>query len=200
MQEANWNLFKAKFNGKEQRAFEWLCSILFCEEFNQQYGLFRYKNQAGIEADPIEVNNQWVGFQAKFYETKLSENKNDIKDSIKKAKQKNPHLNKIIFYINQEFSESSSSSKKEPTYKQELEKFALSHALEIIWKIKSFFESIFVCKEQVDIARHFFSDSDSVFDLIEHLNNHTQILLDSVRSEISSKSIGSIIKINRNFI
>jgi hypothetical protein len=80
MQEINWNNFKAKFNGKEQKSFELLCYLLFCEEFNQNTGIFRYKNQAGIETEPIFYNNQWIGFQAKFYETKISENKDDIKD------------------------------------------------------------------------------------------------------------------------
>jgi hypothetical protein len=27
--EANWGNFRAKFNGREQKAFEWLCSLLF---------------------------------------------------------------------------------------------------------------------------------------------------------------------------
>src|SRR3972149_10213705 len=105
--EINWNNFKAKFNGKEQKSFEWLCYLLFCNEFNINTGIFRYKNQAGIETEPIEYDGKLIGFQAKFYETKISENKDDIKDSIAKAKSKNQKINKILFYINQEFSESS---------------------------------------------------------------------------------------------
>jgi len=49
MQEINWNNFKAKFNGKEAKTFEHLSYLLFCREFNQSTGIFRYKNQAGIE-------------------------------------------------------------------------------------------------------------------------------------------------------
>ena len=64
----------------------------------------------GIETEPIEYDDKLIGFQAKFYETKISENKDDIKDSIAKAKSKNRKLNKILFYINQEFSESSKYS------------------------------------------------------------------------------------------
>ena len=100
MTEINWNNFKAKFNGKEQKSFERLCYLLFCGEFNQNIGLFRYKNQAGIETDPIQYNGKWIGFQSKFYETKIGDNKEDIKDSITKAKTKNPTLNKILFYLN----------------------------------------------------------------------------------------------------
>ena len=51
IQETNWNNFKAKFNDKEQKSFEWLCYLLFCREFNQPSGIFRYINQAGIETN-----------------------------------------------------------------------------------------------------------------------------------------------------
>src|SRR5260221_6189349 len=73
MQETNWGNFKAKFNGKEQKTFELLSYLLFCDEFGQRTGIFRYKNQAGIETEPILVNGEWVGFQAKFYDTKISD-------------------------------------------------------------------------------------------------------------------------------
>ncbi|MCK5707452.1 MAG: hypothetical protein KAI43_07340 [Candidatus Aureabacteria bacterium] len=75
MQETDWNNFKAKFNGKEQISFEWLCYLLFCKEFNQNIGISRYKNHAGIETNPIKINSEKIGWQAKFYETKLSEHK-----------------------------------------------------------------------------------------------------------------------------
>ncbi len=69
MQEINWGNFKAKFNKKEQISFEWLCYLLFCNEFNKDIGISRYKNHAGIETDPIEVNGEYIGWQAKFYNT-----------------------------------------------------------------------------------------------------------------------------------
>ena len=75
MIEINWNNFKVKFNEKEQKAFEDLCYLLFCDEFNQKFGIASYLNQAGIETEPIQVNGEWIGFQAKFYETKISDNK-----------------------------------------------------------------------------------------------------------------------------
>ena len=67
----NWNIFKAKFYDKEQKSFEKLCYLLFCNEFNINTGIFRYKNQAGIETEPIEYDDKLIGFQAKFYETKI---------------------------------------------------------------------------------------------------------------------------------
>ena len=74
--ELNWNNFKAKYDGREQRAFEQLSYILFCLEHEKKFGIFRYKNQAGIETNPIQVNNENIGFQAKFYETSIFAFKN----------------------------------------------------------------------------------------------------------------------------
>ena len=140
MIEINWNIFRAKFNGKEQIMFENLCYLLFCVEFKQDSGVFRYKNQTGIETEPIEHEGKVVGFQAKFYETKISDNVNNLKDSIDKAKNKNPNLNKILFYINQEFSESSIKSQKEPQYKVNIEEYEQAKGLEIEWRVPSHLE------------------------------------------------------------
>jgi hypothetical protein len=74
MYEIKWGNFKAKFNGKEQDSFELLSYLLFCDEFDKKIGIFRYKNQAGIETEPILVDGKWIGFQAKFYDTKISDN------------------------------------------------------------------------------------------------------------------------------
>lgn len=63
--ELNWNNFKAKYNDREQKAFELLSYILFCLEHGQKFGIFRYKNQTGIETNTIQINNENIGFQAK---------------------------------------------------------------------------------------------------------------------------------------
>jgi hypothetical protein len=55
MIEINWNNFKAKFNGKETLSFESLAYQLFCFEFNIKTGIFRFKNQTGIETEPIQT-------------------------------------------------------------------------------------------------------------------------------------------------
>ena len=66
MQEVNWNNFQAKFQGREQKSFERLCYLLFCNEFNKPLGIFGYKNQVGIETEPIKYDGKMIGFQAKF--------------------------------------------------------------------------------------------------------------------------------------
>jgi len=51
-----------------------------------------------------------TSFQAKYYEKSLGSNKADIIDSFRKAKSKNPELQKVLQYTNQELSESRNSN------------------------------------------------------------------------------------------
>jgi hypothetical protein len=85
----NWKIFEVKFDKREQWAFEELSYLLFCSEFDNRIGVFRYKNQTGIETKPIVKDGIVYGFQAKYYTTSISQNKADIIDSIRKAKDKN---------------------------------------------------------------------------------------------------------------
>jgi hypothetical protein len=196
VQEINWNNFAAKFNGKEQSSFEWLCYLLFCDEFSKPTGILRYKNQAGIETEPIERDGEVIGFQAKYFDTNIANNKDKIKDAIEKAKGRNPTLNKILFYINQEFSESSIKGQKGPKCKIEIEEYASDIGIKIEWKSKSFFESPFVCDKNATIAKHFFSLEKSIIDFIGELNKHTESVLAPIHSSMQFK--GTEIKIDRS--
>ena len=82
----DWKQFEIKYAQRETWAFEQLAYLLFCAEHNNRVGLFRYKNQAGIETEPIEKEGKQIGFQAKYYSTSIASNKKDIIDSIKKNK------------------------------------------------------------------------------------------------------------------
>jgi len=135
--EINWNNFKAKFNGKEEKSFEYLCYLMFCSEFGQDKGIFRYKNQTGIETEPIEKDGAVIGWQAKFLETKISMKKKELKQSIEATKRKNPSITTILFYLNQEFSESRGKNKKEPAYKIEIEDYAKSKGVKVEWRVPS---------------------------------------------------------------
>lgn len=196
MLEINWSVFKAKFSGKEQKMFESLSYLLFCDEFNQDKGIFRYKNQTGIETEPIEQDGKIVGFQAKFYETKISDNVKDIEDSIAKAKNKNPNLNKILFYINQEFSEGNKNGQKEPQYKIEIDNFAAGKGIEIEWRVPSHFERQLALENNISLAKRFFALDKSTFDLIQDLIQHTESILTPIRSDIEFK--GNVIKLDRS--
>ena len=67
MIKPDWNKFKAKFSENPQSNFEWFCYLLFCQEFNKPFGIFRYKNQSGIETNPIIKGDEIISWQAKFF-------------------------------------------------------------------------------------------------------------------------------------
>jgi hypothetical protein len=98
----DWKIFETKFEGEKTSAFEKLAYILFCSEYDIKHGIFAYYNQTGIETEPIRYNNEVIGFQSKYYTTKVSDNKQDMIDSIDKAKRENEKLTKILFYIREE--------------------------------------------------------------------------------------------------
>lgn len=196
MSATDWNKFRVKFSGQETNAFEQLAYNLFCEELGIYDGLFRYKNQAGIETEPIQKDNQLVGFQAKFYDTKLSANKQDIIASIKKGKSKNPNLNVIYVYVNQEFSESSSTTTKKPKYQTEIEDEAAKLNLSIEWQVPSFIERQLLLPKNDYLRKHFFELGKSPAECISELSQKSKNILDAIDSEINFN--GTTIKIDRS--
>lgn len=76
----DWNVFDYKFSGKQRETFESLAYTLFCFEFKQKFGIFRYFNQPYIETQPIKTDEgDVIGFQAKYYDaaTRLSSKKKE---------------------------------------------------------------------------------------------------------------------------
>ena len=118
MIKPNWDIFKAKFSEDPEGNFEWFCYILFCIEFDKPLGIHRYKNQSAIETDPIEVNGKSIGWQAKFYETTLSKNKERLISTIETAKKDYQDISKLILYTNQEWGQNKG---KEPQSKKDVE-------------------------------------------------------------------------------
>lgn len=180
--KTDWEVFKAKFSTNPQDAFEWMCYLLFCNEFRVITGIFRYKNQSAIETNPISSNGINIGWQAKFYDTALSSHKNDLLETIAKAKRDYPDLNKIIFYTNSEWGQSKG---KEPQGKVEVEKKAKENNLEIEWRCCSFFESPFVVDDCSRITSYFFTRSDNLFRLLESFESHSCAILDDIETTIT---------------
>ena len=181
--EINWDAFSAKFTANKQNAFERLCYLLFCKEFGKSTGIFRFKNHAGIETSPIQKDNLFIGWQAKFYGTRLAENEGEFIASLDKTKRDYPEINKIIFYTNQDFGQGKKGS--DPVYKTRVEDHAKSEGVEIEWRTASYFESPFVCEENFGIAQHYFSQSKGIIEAIQALAEQTQVLLKQIRSDIS---------------
>jgi len=180
----NWKVFGLKYDKREQWAFEQMSYLLFCAEFNNRIGLFRYKNQTGIETEPIKKDGAFYGFQAKYYTTSISDNKDDIIDSIKKAKSKNSQLNELFLYVNQELSESSTKSKKKPQYQLDIENSAEAVEVNIQWRVPSHFELQLLLPENKYLYDIFFSLEPNEGDLLDEVFIHNENILQAIQTEI----------------
>ena len=194
----NWKIFGVKYDKRETWAFEQMSYLLFCAEFNNRIGLFRYKNQTGIETEPIEKDGKYYGFQSKYYTTSIADNKDDIIDSIKKAKSKNKQLNELLFYINQELSESTKKSKKKPQYQLDIEKAAITAGINIQWRVPSHLELQLSLPDNKYINDFFFSLDPNEGDLLDEISKHNENILQAIQTEISFGD--KQIKIDRNSV
>jgi hypothetical protein len=194
----NWKAFELKNDKKEQWAFECMSYMLFCAEHNNRIGLFRYKNQAGIETEPIILEGKICGFQSKYYSDSISTNKTDIIDSIKKAKSKNENIDELYFYINKEFSESSKKTLKKPKYQQEIEDEAEKLGLKIVWRVPSHLEIQLLLPENKYIYDIFFNLKPNESNLIDDIKEHNETILRNIKSEILHGD--KIIRIDRQSI
>lgn len=197
MIKPDWNIFKAKFSENPQSNFEWLCYLLFCQEFDLPFGIFRYKNQSGIETNPIFVSEKEViGWQAKFYETPLSQHKTELVETIIKSRRDYPTLTKIIFYTNQEWGQGKDKKHNDPQAKIEVEEKAKKLKIDVEWRTASFFESTFVTINNEIVARHFFSGNDSIFDLLMKKQSHNDSILEKIQTYITFNKVS--IEIDRS--
>jgi hypothetical protein len=196
--EANWGNFRGKFNGREQKAFEWLCSLLFYKEHGHPTGALRYFNQPGIEVEPVTVGTDVIGWQAKFIGSDLSKYKAELIGAIDTAKAQHPTLTQLHFYVNVDFGRSKKRGVKDPAYKIEIEAHAKAKGIAITWKTASFFETPFVCETNANIAGHFFTLSGSVIDFVREIARHTDAVLAPIHSAIVVE--GRSIKIDRRSV
>jgi hypothetical protein len=194
----NWKVFNLKYDKRETWAFEHMSYLLFCLEFNNRIGLFRYKNQTGIETEPIENEGKFYGFQSKYYTTSIADNKDDIIDSIKKAKSKNKQLDELFIYINQELSESTTKNKKKPQYEVDIENAAKAVGINIQWRVQSHFELQLSLPENKYLHDIFFSLDPHEGDLLDEVYKHNENILQAIQTEISFG--GKRIKVDRSSV
>lgn len=196
IQKPDWKVFEAKFSGKEQESFQWLCHLLFCKQYNKPQGPDRYFNQAGIETAPIQVALDCIGWQAKYYITPLSKHTQDFVGAIDTAKKNYPELTKIIFYTNRDFGPGRDG--KDPKGKTTVETHATSKGVAVEWRTASYFESPFVSEDTAVITKHFFELDKSIFDLIAELKQHTESVLGLIQADIQFDT--TVIKLDKSSI
>ena len=186
----DWNVFNYLFSGKQRETFESLAYTLFCFEFNQKAGIFRYYNQPHIETQPIETSEgDVIGFQAKYYDaaTMLSSKKNEIIKAIDGAKTKYTGITKFIIYTNKEFSTSRAKEKVKPDYQIEIENHGKKLGIQIEWRVTSNFE-IMLLNPRLSIVRELYFDPDPKLRLFaKSIQNRSLSIVKSIESSILYK-------------
>lgn len=182
--KVNWDIFKLKFAGCETTEFERLGMLLFCAETNNRIGLFRFKNQPGIETNPIMHNGKLTGHQSKFYTSSLGKNKDDLIDSLKKSKKFYPRLEVVYVYTNCEPGFNIESPDLKPSYMIDIETTVKHLGLVIEWRLPSHIEVQLALPENKYIYDIFFGDDSTPADLIDSVRNHNDSLLLSIKDRI----------------
>ena len=158
----DWDIFKAKFSHNPQDAFEWFCYLLFCREYDLDKGWFGYKNQSGIEKEPLELDDKVIGFQAKFYETSLLDKKRDFIKTLD-TNRRDYNLTHLIIYTHKLWGQTYSIQTRKmvaPKVLIDINAYADFNNISIIWRDYSYFESEFVSLKNNDLARYFFTNDD----------------------------------------
>ncbi|MCU4304796.1 hypothetical protein KTH06_02970 [Acinetobacter ursingii] len=164
MIKPNWDIFSSKYSTDKESVFEWFAYLLFCREYNLPKGWFGFKNQSGIEKNPITHDGEVIGFQAKFYSTSLSDHKDDFLQMLEKTKRDYTSLTKILIYTNQLWGQAYNNKEEKmssPKALLDIEKKAKELNIVIEWREASFFDSEFVAHEHDDLSRYFFTEEQS---------------------------------------
>lgn len=196
----SWDVFNAKFSGKQEYAFEQLSYLLFCHQYDQPTGIFRYFNQAGLETCPVQNGSDIIGFQSKFYSDNVSMSSKEIelKKCITTIKTKYPNITKLQFFISKEFSESRKKDDVKPKYQLNLEEHAISLSIEIIWCMRSYFETVLSSNDLLYIKDIFFNPNEGISNYINQVSFSSSIILQQIKSDIEYNKINK--KIVRDFL
>ena len=190
----NWEQFKSKFNDSPTYYFEYFCYLLFCIEYNKLQGVFRYKNQSGIEWNPIEVDGRIIVAQCKFYDTSLGSHKDEIIEMLNTIQKNYTTPCELKFYTNQDWGQGKKRGTNDSQPKIEIETKAKEYNITIDWRTnETYFLSPDVAFNQ-ELMKHFFTDA-SIYDLINEKQIHTERILNNIHAKINFLS--QIIEIDK---
>ena len=114
----------------------------------------------------------------------MSSKEQDLKDAIKGAKNKYAGIDRIIFYINKEFSASSAKDKDKPEYQLHIEKYGADLGIEIQWRGQSHIEKM-LAEEELKYVKNMYFNADAGIDRFhENLINHKNSILKHIHSTI----------------
>lgn len=196
----DWNTFQYLFSSDPRTAFQQLAEQLFCYEYHQPYGVYRYFNQPYIETMPVRLDNAYVGFQAKYYDaaTNLSTKKGELIEAITGASERYLGINKIVFYLNKEPGFSRKSDKEKPEYIEEIERHGKKCGIQVEWRGPNQMEALLLHPEIESIRDYFFAVDSGPRSFFSQLKLHMKAIFESISSNIHFN--GRTIKVTRKQI
>ena len=184
--KVDWNAFNYIHSTNTRDAFQRLTEQLFCFEFKQPYGIYRYYNQPYIETMPIRDGDEYIGFQSKYYDasTKLSDQIDELKDAIDGAYKKYTGLTQIVFYTNKEPGISTKAGKTKPAYIQTIEDYAAARNIRIDWRGINQIETSLINPANAYLRDYFFAPNGGIRKILEQIKSHTVAIFSSLESEL----------------
>lgn len=180
----DWAQFKINNYEKETTAFEEMIYLLFCSKYGREEGIFSYVNQPGIETEPIEIDGECIGFQAKYYTDRLSAHTKELIDTIEISKRRYPNLTKIEIYTNSQYGPGRGKGTNKPKSQIKVENIAKENNIKIDWFVKSNLDEILVLEKNKIIHDKFFGKEKSSLDYIIELNSYSESMFDSIGNKI----------------
>ena len=195
IRQTTWNEFLGKNSANPRNAFEALCRLLFRNKFGIGDNLPYFYNNAGNETVPIQVGQDIVGFQSKFFSgnTIDSSEANQIIHSIETTHMHYPDQNKLIIYTNVAFGNPKGNETQTVTQKK-IEKKAADNHLTIEWM---FGDNILDLVDRTPLARALFFDlNNNIQRLPSSVHTWNTNIFKDINDEIPYK--GKKIQIDRN--
>lgn len=172
MVKVNWNAFQSKFGEASPAEFERLCYLIFCRRYGKSDGIPRLRNQPALETSPIEVDGEFVGFQAKFFLGKVSAHKKDLKKAINDVASRYKNLKRLVLFVpmdcdcNQKAKDGHLKTKAQ----RELEDLAKGRGFLLEWFCHSNFEVTFSKESYKSLGLFFFTEERGLFNLFKLLD------------------------------
>lgn len=168
-----WNNFESKHGNNLDKAFEDLTYHLFCYEFNERKPIFRFHNQKAIETEPINNDDECIGFQTKTFSS-LSTNVQKFKDTIDDVKNEYPNLTQLIFYVYEEIGPNYANESRKPNYILGIEKYGQENGIKVEWRVRSQLEIMLSEPENILVYYLFFDDDFVGIQTLDYFINKSE--------------------------
>lgn len=180
MNYPSWDKFNSINAGDKCAAFENLARILFRERYELSQSLPYFKNHPGNETDIIQQGNEWIGFQAKYFDNGIDAAQ--VIKSMEKARAFNPKQTKLIIYTNGDFG-IPRGGKQYTVSQQNIIDEAKKLNLQLEWM---FGQNILDVVAKSELAYNLFFNPDSqLIHLEDHIHSANESLLRTVKTTIT---------------